>query len=158
MLTATVQEILVAKGIGYHQMQLVGVEYPFLPRGSWPKEEREEDSESTPPSSSEETIDLERFKFLYGFRPYLRINLEGRIGNGYEAFMVRTRSGRKVALVENPVTSNALYVFDGDMEDWQELAQLSKWEVINSGRPEFVKRFFHNETFESRLREFLSTH
>jgi hypothetical protein len=76
--------------------------------------------------------------------------------SSYYAFIIKAKSGRKLALLDTPEANNALYVFDAKDDNWLELAQLTKWEVIQHGYP-FLKRIFHLGAWQERVTNLLDT-
>lgn len=105
-------------------------------------------------------LDLTRFSFLEGLGPLLtiiRFPATPFSGREYSGFVLRGgKTGRPLALVECPVTDNALYAFRADDQRWLDTAQRTKLDVITGPYPDFICRFYHEGDWQARVRDFVS--
>ena len=96
--------------------------------------------------------DDSRLVFLRGL-PVRVVQTVGTVWGKYEAIVFQTPSGKIVAIVEAPLTKNALYVLDAGQPTWLEAAQADKGAVRQ--RPEFVGRIVHQGSWQTRVRRLL---
>ena len=81
----------------------------------------------------------------------------------YVAFLLKSSSGAKFAILDSELTGNAIYLFevgesiDPDHAEWLKLAKKSKREVLNSsqGKSAFLCRIFHSGDWKIRVKGFL---
>jgi hypothetical protein len=71
----------------------------------------------------------------------------------FEGYIVFYFSQPSIAVLECPVTGNAIYVFG---ENWKSLSRLSKSTLLNSGRSD-VDRVIHNDGWFSQLESLIAT-
>lgn len=102
-------------------------------------------------------MDLGRFEFLKNLvtlERTIQVRALGRSKkNGYWAYIVRTKSGARLALLDTPLKENALYVFDADVEGWETVARQTKQKVRSSGHAAFRERIPHTPTWQKRVCE-----
>ncbi len=130
----------------------------FLPVGYWPEGDPQEEPQKR--QQNEVFLDWGRFTFLKGLAALHKIvdmeALGTRQRGRYRAFVVQAPSGNIIALLESLESNNALYVFVADEEErWIDLATQTKWQVLNSGNDLFVRRIFHTDTWENRVKKYL---
>lgn len=136
------------------------IDQALLPVGFWPK--GTSNGVLTAPAKAVRMAavdDWGRFNFLKGVAPLKEVVVfpnGGLGGRHYTAFVVAAASGRPVALVDAPLTGNALYAFAADTPTWLNAATASKHEVLSSRPAEFLKRIFHQNDWRGRVRTMLA--
>lgn len=137
-----------------------------LPTGPWPKQKStEENSQRTAINKFFE--DYSRLTFLRSLgTPVMKINDVRTFGLGsntkhkrkkhhYEGVVLRTGTGKLVALLDCPLQKNALYAFDAEVPDWTEAINLKRY-AIHAFRPKaFIRKFRHSGNWQERVANFL---
>lgn len=127
----------------------------MLPQGCWPREERG-NAPAAHSTTRRPAPDPGRFAFLLSVGQIIqRLRVES-LGAGYEAFVFRAPSGRRLALVESPRSINALYVFNADDPSWQSVASRTRYEVTTTRPPQFVRKLYHTSSFQERVAKLLA--
>src|SRR3989344_6565958 len=130
------------------------VEVELLPEGAWPKEA------SDAPVIEEQTVrryfeDHARLAFLQGLSTTKVVDVKPLGKSKYEGVVVRSQSGRLIALIDCPLHANALYVFSAETPDWAKVAGRTKYVLRTERPPEFLRKFRHSGDWQNRVTEFL---
>ncbi len=127
----------------------------LLPPGPWPKQEAI--AESPERTAAKQFLDHSRLSFLLGLgQVEMRVVGVRTLGNRrYEGVVVRTSTGKSIALLDCPLLKNALYAFDAEVPDWMEVAKLTKHEIYASRPAAFIRIFRHQGNWQGRVIDFL---
>jgi hypothetical protein len=118
--------------------------WKLLPPGTNSFEQIVRHFESLARRESHVVYDLGRLHKVHSFHPDdVYVGIEE-----FDGYVVFYFSESSIAVLECPITGNATYVF-GD--NWKALSHLSKHDLLNSGRRDFV-RIVHTDEWFSRLR------
>lgn len=143
----------------------------LLPPGFWPQALREEtrafELGEREVLHNDRRIDPARLAFYVdelGCRKVLETKGWFHDRN-YVAFLLRTASGDRVAILDCAEVGNAAYLFYigrqvEDRDRWTKDAVRSKWELLQTGGPcgTFVRRFIHSAHWRQQVRQYLASH
>ena len=128
----------------------------LLPPGEWPRQKAvaENPIERT---ATKQFLDNSRLNFLLGLgQVEMRVVGVHTLSNRrYEGVVVRTSTGKSIALLDCPLYRNALYAFDAEVPDWMETAKLTKHEVCANRPKAFLRTFRHRGSWQERVIDFL---
>lgn len=132
---------------------VVAIQKEFLPSGWWPIVQN---GNGTRGGGKRRALDPLRYSFFDGLHPTVQVIGFRGATRSYSAFIVQAHSGRPVALVDAPVSKNALYIFRADMPHWGDVATLTKLDVLTGSYPEFVCRVPHQGNWQQRVSDLLA--
>src|SRR3989344_475328 len=126
----------------------------LLPPGSWPKGESIEESPQRAVKKLFE--DNSRLAFLQSLEQVeMKVVGVRTIARRYEGVVVRTNTGKLIALLDCPLYKNALYAFDAEVPNWTEAAKLTRHEIYASRPAAFIRKFAHSGNWQGRVIDFL---
>ncbi len=126
----------------------------LLPEGEWPKKVSDEPVVETQ-TVRQYFLDHARLAFLQGLSTTKVVDVKPLGHSKYEGVVVRSQSGRLIALIDCPLHANALYVFSAETPDWAKVAGRTKYELRTERPPEFLRKFCHSGDWQNRVTKFL---
>ena len=123
--------------------------WKLLPRGKQPFQTLVQHFQNLSRHSPSLIVDINRLDRAYSLNPD-----EVFVGTDeFEGYVVFYFAGAQTAVLDCPVTGNAIYIFD---DDWKSLCRLTKYDLLNSRRNRVI-RIVHNGAWFSRLRSVVAT-